>query len=146
MYEGAWRREAARSCGPKQRDHDISVVDKGLRPNLVKAVPIILIYIRDFLKFEHPIFNCNHFFVLLSFKSEALHMAELVKVDRLELILKNLYDLFLRKSDKLEEELRDLGGNLTLQLIIPIYICSWLLYLSLCCLGRCQHDGGNLGL
>lgn len=41
-------------------------------------------------------------------------MAELVKVDGLEFVLEDLYNLLLEKPNKLEEEVRDLGGNLTL--------------------------------
>ena len=80
----------------EQKDKDGGVVVETLRLYVVERLPKVLVGPRRFPEPEHAVLNADPIVVLQGIKPESAYVAEAVEVDRLELILKDLYNFLLR--------------------------------------------------
>lgn len=71
-----------------------------------------------------------------------MYIPELIKIDKLKSVLKNLDNLFLKKLEKMGNNIKNLKGNLTLYILFffPASMGLGLLGLALAIRYRC---GGN---
>lgn len=89
--------------------------------NLKERLSKVFTCFHCFSKPEYLIFNTNLFQVLESIKLEALHIAEVIKINGLKLILKNSHNLFLGQAGKIKDNVLDFYKNLTYNIIFFCY-------------------------
>ncbi len=101
----------------EQGDTDGGIVVEGIRPYVVEGLSKVLVGPQRFSKPEHSVLNADLIVVLQDVEPESAHVAEAIEVDRLELILEDPYNFFLREAFKPGSDARDFGGDLTVDII-----------------------------
>lgn len=80
-------------------------------------VAVIFLDPQSLPELQYSVFDSEFFLVLIGFENETLHMPKMVEINRLEHVLEDLDNLFLREPNKLEREFGNHKENLILNVL-----------------------------
>lgn len=128
----------------KERNQNDGIIDKCFPLDLVKAFSKVFICLGGLPQPQHSILNAYSLLVLEDLVTEPSHMPKAIQVNGLELVMKNLDNLFLRKARKKKANICDFKRNLTYDIVFLHPRSFWSLgyYHNGCgCGGVCCNAG-----
>lgn len=91
----------------KQKHNNGDIIDKRFLLDFVETLCKRFIHSEDFLQLQHFILDTNCLLVLEDFIAKLPHLAELIKVDDFEPVMKNPHNLLFWKASKAKTDVDD---------------------------------------